>query len=119
MINRKDLMFLRHNEEKQLVGFSYEVIDKDSSPTNPEYHCFVADWTKCDGEGVWNMRVVLPRDRDADSNVYNFCYQMPRDGLPVELIAATGLKYYQLYLKEEIQRKSNFDFVLGELLRDM
>lgn len=119
MLKRKDLLFTRHNSDRQLVGFSYDVVDKDRNPSDEKYHCFCADWTKGTGEGVWNMRVVLPRDRDRDNQVYNFCYQMPRDGLPVELIAATGLKYYQLYLKEEIQTKSNFDFVLGELLKDM
>ena len=44
---------------------------------------------------------------------------MPKSGLPLELIAATGLKYFQLYLKEEIQNKTNFDFALSELLRGM
>lgn len=119
MIKRKELTNLRHDDERCLIGFSYDVVDKDRSPSDAERQCFSADWVKGVDEGVWNMRVVLPRDRDADSQVYNFCYQMPRDGLPVELIAATGLKYYQLYLKNEIQRKSNFDFVLGELLKDM
>lgn len=116
MIERKDLMFLRHDENKKLSGFSYKVAEKDGKREN---HLFDADWTKLEESGVWNMRVVLPKDKDSDSQVYNFCYKMPRDGLPIKLIAATGLKYYQLYLKEEIQRKSNFDFVLGELLRDM
>ena len=119
MLKRKELTNLKHDDERQLIGFSYDVVDKDRNPSDEKYNCFSADWTKGDGEGIWNMRVVLPRTRDADSQVYNFSYQLPRDGLPVELIAATGLKYFQLYLKDEIQKKSNFDFVLGELLKDM
>ena len=65
------------------------------------------------------MTIVLDRTRDADSQVYSFDYIMPKSGLPIGLIAATGLKYFQLYLKEEIQTKSGYDFALGEILRGM
>ena len=67
----------------------------------------------------WRMRIVLDRDRDKDSEVYSFGYIMPKSGLPLELIAATGLKYFQLYLKGEVQQKSNMDFVLGAMLEGM
>ena len=67
----------------------------------------------------WCMRVVLGRTRDKDSEMYNFGYIMPKDNLPLELIAATGLKYFQLYLKEEIQMKSNMDFAIGEITSNM
>lgn len=67
----------------------------------------------------WNMQIIFGRTRDKDSEVYNFCYVMPREGLPLELIAATGLKYFQLHLKQEIQAKSNLDFELGEILQGM
>ena len=67
----------------------------------------------------WNMQIVLGRTRDKDSEVYNFGYVMPRSGLPLELIAATGLKYFQLHIKEEVQQKSNMDFELGRILEGM
>lgn len=67
----------------------------------------------------WNMQIILGRTRDKDSEVYNFGYMMPRDNLPLELIAATGLKYFQLHVKEEVQAKSNMDFELGEILKGM
>lgn len=67
----------------------------------------------------WNMQIIFGRTRDKDSEVYNFGYVMPKDGIPLELIAATGLKYFQLQLKEEIQAKSNLDFQLGEILQGM
>ena len=63
----------------------------------------------------WNMQVVIDRTRDKDGEVYNFGYIMPRDDIPLELVAATGLKYFQLHIKEEVQMKSNLDFALGEL----
>lgn len=119
-VSKKFKLFnLKHNDVGVLVGFSCNIVDKERGQNEPEYHCFTADWTKGELEGEWNMRVILPRTRDADSQVYIFCYQMPKDGLPVELVVATGLRYYQLYLQQEIQMKSNFDFVLGELLRGM
>lgn len=67
----------------------------------------------------WTMRIVFDRTRDKDSEVYNFGYIMPRDNLPLELIAATGLRYFQLHIKEEVQAKSNMDFVLGNILQGM
>ena len=67
----------------------------------------------------WTMRIVFDRTRDKDSEVYNFGYIMPRDGLPLELIAATGLRYFQLHIKEEVQAKSNLDFELGNILQGM
>lgn len=67
----------------------------------------------------WNMQIIFGRTRDKDSEVYNFGYVMPKDNVPLELICATGLKYFQLHIKEEIQAKSNLDFELGEILQGM
>ena len=67
----------------------------------------------------WRMQILIDGTRDKDTEVYNFRYIMPRSNLPLELIAATGLKYFQLYIKEEIQLKSSLDFELGEILKGM
>lgn len=67
----------------------------------------------------WNMQIIFDRTRNKDSDVYNFGYIMPRDNLSLELIAATGLKYFQLYIKDEVQIKSNLDFDLGNILQGM
>lgn len=67
----------------------------------------------------WNMQIIFGRMRNKDSEVYNFGYVMPKDNVPLELICATGLKYFQLHIKEEIQAKSNLDFELGEILQGM
>lgn len=74
---------------------------------------------KEDNPAEWNMRIILDRTSRKDSDVYNFGYIMPRENLPLELIAATGLRYFQLYLKEEVQTKSNLDFIVGEIVRGM
>ena len=68
---------------------------------------------------VWTMMVVLRKTRDADSQVYNFSYQLPKPNMDLTMVAAIGLKYFQLYLKEEVQLKSNLDFTLGEITNGM
>ena len=71
-------------------------------------------------ERAWNMLIVLQgRAMEAESQVYNFAYVVPKDNLPLELIAAIGLKCFQLHLKEEIETKMNYDFILGEILSGM
>lgn len=106
-------------EGKNCVGFDYRVFDTSRAKDDPNGFCFEVRWRKAVEPGRWVMSIVLPRNRDCDSQVFNFDYQMPREGLDLTLIAATGLKYFQLYLKQEIQVKSNYDFVLGDLLKDM
>ena len=62
---------------------------------------------------MWTMQLVLERTRDKDSEVYGFTYVLPKANVSLELIAATGLKYLQLHIKEEVQMKSDLDFTLG------
>lgn len=104
-------------EGKDCIRFEYEVIEYDG---NKKCSCFIARYQRSSEDAKqWRMQVVLPRDRDCDSQVYTFDYILPKESMELTLIAAIGLKYFQLKLKEEIQQKSNWDFVLGELLKDM
>lgn len=115
MITLKDLK-QRVYEDKICIYFEYEIkIDKENK--------VVARFYKQRYHGSqpneWRMEVVTGRTRDKDSEVYNFGYVMPRNDLPLWLIAATGLRYFQLYIQEEVQAKTNLDFVLGEIVRGM
>lgn len=112
MIKLKDLSN-RVYSGKICSEFSYVLKDNKGKPK------FRADFAKGHEENEWQMHIVLNRTRDADSQVYTFGYIMPKSNLPLELIAATGLKYFQLYLKEEIQTKSEYDFMLGDVLNGM
>ena len=116
MLKLKDLS-LRTYLDKKCIGFSYTLKD------DKEEKAFTATFTNTDQlldqPKEWEMLIVLDRTRDADSQVYRFNYQMPKANLPLELIAATGLKFFQLYLKEEIQSKVAMDFLLGERLEGM
>ena len=111
MIKLKDLQN-RVYSGKQCVRFEYALLVEEDYV----YAKFEKQET---GLAEWNMQIVFGRTRDKDSEVYNFGYVMPREGLPLELIAATGLKYFQLHIKKEIQIKSNLDFELGDILQGM
>ena len=98
---------------KTCMRFEYNI-------KSDEDNYIVANFTrKGNNLAEWNMQIILKRTSRKDSDVYNFGYIMPRENLPLELIAATGLRYFQLYLKDEIQQKSNLDFALGEIVRGM
>ena len=118
MLSLKDLQN-RVYSGRECVEFSYDVVDISRAPNDKERNCFRAIWRKGEEYNEWHMRVIIDRTRDADSQVYNFGYIMPRSGLPLELIAATGLRYFQMYIQQEVQMKSNWDFVLGDILRGM
>lgn len=118
MIGRKELNN-RIYHGKECIRFDCSVVDKTSEAGGCE-ECFKATFNRAIKDSkLWSMIIVIPRDRDRDSQVYCFEYMLPKDGMPLELVAAIGLKYFQLKLKEEIQQKSNWDFVLGDLLKDM
>lgn len=112
MVTLKDLQN-RIYSGKQCVGFDY-IAKNEKGETQ-----FEARFRIGAEKNEWEMQIIFGRTRDKDSEVYNFGYIMPKSGLPLELIAATGLKYFQLYLKEEIESKVSHDFLLGEILKGM
>ena len=116
MLRLKDLQN-RVYSGKQCVRFEVPVQVADNKYVLAQFTKIVQDDTANSNE--WRMRVVLDRTRDKDSEVYSFGYVMPRNNLPLELIAATGLRYFQMYLKEEVQSKTNMDFYLGSILEGM
>lgn len=114
MIKFKDLQN-RVYSGKQCVRFEYGLMVNDQY-VYAQFHKRT-DPTALPNE--WSMQITFGRTRDKDNDVYQFVYAMPKDNLPLELICATGLKYFQLHLKEEIQVKSNLDFELGDILQGM
>ena len=111
MIRLKDLQN-RVYRGKNCIRFEYEYIyDIDSGKS------VFATFKKMPGEAsTWSMSVLLERTRDKDAEVYNFTYALPKDNVSLELVAAIGLRYFQLYLKEEIQMKTAMDFFIGEVI---
>lgn len=111
MIDLKQLIH-RVYKGKSCVAFDYVLSNEKGEQLLEARYTLV-------GENEWQMRIVFDRTRDADSQVYTLGYVMPRSGLPLTLIAATGLRYFQLYLKEEIQTKQFIDFSVGKATEGM
>lgn len=111
MISLKELAN-RVYDGKTCVGFDYRLKDEKGNVL------VSAQYTKR-APAEWWMRVIFDRTRDADSQVYNFGYKLPRDGMDLVIVCAVGLKYFQMYLKEEVQRKSLIDFAIGDVVKDM
>lgn len=109
MIRLKDLQN-RVYSGKNCIRFEYE-FDVDLNKTI----CVVFKRLS-DNANTWKMSIVLDRTRDKDSEVYNFMYALPKENVSLELVAAVGLRYFQLHIKEEVQMKSNMDFVIGEIV---
>lgn len=66
---------------------------------------------------VWMVRVIMPRTKYKDTQVYSVDMEMPKADLSLTLICETGLRAFQMLIKEEIQQKSYFDFSIGEIIR--
>lgn len=113
MITLRDLR--KTYEGRLCVSFEYDIVLDEENKITAKFH----KRKYKDFYTQWVMQIVIDRTKDKDSEIYNFAYVMPKENLPLELIAATGLKYYQLHLKEEIQLKSNLDFALGEITNGM
>lgn len=111
MIKLKELRNRKYNG-KECVAFEYDVIDNDLPQEQPL--CFTAMFRR-NGElkTLWTMQVVIPRDQSWDSQVYTIEYVLPKADMHLETVAAVGLKYFQMKLQEEIQKKSNWEFVIG------
>lgn len=111
MIRLKDLQN-RVYSGKSCIRFEYEFnIDQNKLIT--------AVFKRISETNTWKMSIVLERTRDKDSEVYNFMYALPKEDVTLELVAAVGLRYFQLHIKEEIQMKSNMDFIIGDIIKDV
>lgn len=68
----------------------------------------------------WQMQVVIDRmTMDCNDDIYRFGYVLPKEGIPLEMVAAIGLYSFQIVIKTEVQKKSNIDFALGDRLAGM
>ena len=113
MITLKELINRAYNESKECIEFEYSLKDKDDELFNAEFR------RSKESPLVWNMRVIFDRTINSDSQVYNFVYELPKTGMDLVMICAIGLKYFQMYIKEEVQLKSNIDFSIGDITNGM
>lgn len=119
MINLKDLIN-RVYSSKECVSFDMFMEDDSKSKNDSSRFMFEANYRRNPNNPLeWTMRVVLPRTRDNDHQIYEFDYVLPKSGLALTLIAAMGLKFFQLRLQEEIQMKSDWNFTIGDIIKDI
>ena len=113
MIKLKDLIN-RIYEHKRCIGFEIE-INKENLPKAKYLFKKLSELDK----PTWVLTVLIPRDRDKDTQVYNFSYEIPRDNIPLETVAGIGLRFFQLKIQEEVQQKSDLNFELSDVLQGM
>lgn len=112
MLRLKDLENRRYIG-KECHEFMYRIVNEKKE----EYA--TAMFRRGSQENEWIMKLTFERTRDSDSQHYHFGYIMPRAGIPLETIAATGLKYFQLFLTNEVQTKVDMGMVLSSVLEGM
>lgn len=105
---------------KTCVRFECDIPVADDDITDENVTIFFTRYDKVpDGQETWKCRIVMDATHIKDSDVYNFAYSMPKRGMPLETVAAFGLRCFQSYVKQEVQKLSNIDFAIGSMLEGM
>lgn len=117
MIKLKDLKN-REYKDKECVAFQYDLDLGKDDRAQEMYLQFHFQRTAKDSN-VWILTTKIARVEVADSQCYYIGYEMPRSGLPLELICATGLRYFKLQMQNEIQLRTNIDFSIGTVTEGM
>lgn len=121
MIKAKDLVN-RVYMDRRCIGFEYPMANPNIDPeeTGVEDRTIHLVFVSIDGDCKnWRLGVNIPRDEFEDGQAYAIRYEMPMKFMRIEVVAATGMKYLQAVLQQEIQRKTAIDFAMGELLEGM
>lgn len=117
MIKLKDLKN-REYKDKECVAFQYDLdLGKDD---RAQQVSLVFQFERASTEKqLWLLTTRIARTEAADTQCYYIGYEMPRKDLPLELICATGLKYFQLQMQSEMQLRTNVDFSIGSVTEGM
>lgn len=112
MIETKELSN-REYAGKECVGFTYSLIDKDDGSELME-----ARFKKIDPIS-WRCIIIFEKTPIANSQLYDFTFQLPKESILLNKICAIGLLYFQNNLKNEVQNKTIIDFAIGSKVGDM
>jgi len=119
MINAADLKNRENTEVRRIcTRFEYTAQLQDNVRQRFVFTRQATD-VPSSADKIWMMETYTPRTENKDTEHYYFTYVLPRAEMPLELVCATGLRYYQMYLKDEVQTKSDAEFELGQLIGDM
>lgn len=107
MIKAKDVI-LREYKDKECVAFAI-LLKTDEKR-------FAARYEKIEDK-TWGFIITLvDLVKYAAPQAYAFKYSVPKSNMPLEMIAAIGLSYWQNALLEEMQLKNELAFEIGELV---
>lgn len=108
----------RKYEDKEPMEFRYN-LDLGKDDRAQEMYLQFHFQRAAKDSNVWMLTTKIARVEAADSQCYYIGYEMPRSGLPLELICATGLRYFKLQMQSEIQLRTNIDFSIGAVTEGM
>lgn len=112
-IEEKDLK-QREYEDKECVAFVYDIVFGENEESRI-LRCFYHRVK----EKIWQLEVWDYCTANKSDVIYRWVYDMPKNNMSLKMICAFGLTRLQLQMKEEVQMKSEIDFTLSELLKDI
>lgn len=118
MIKLKEL---EHREYlgKKCIYFEYKCKTKDESGNDQILFVSRFAFNGNDDYDSWIMQIILLQSGMRESQVYTKEFVMPKKNLDLTLICATGLRYFQNCLKEEMMKKMLMDFAISDFTEGM
>lgn len=113
MLILKDLINRKY-VNKNCTSFEIEVKAEDriDYPTERLFFEKICDRQWC----LWTQ--ITMRDSNV-TQLYKIDYSIPKDSMPLNLIAAFGLRLFVGVLQSEVQYKSILEFSISEAIKDM
>lgn len=102
MIELKDLVLRRYNQERKCVGFTY-----DLNLESGLIQSFIFNQLS---SKVWKVETVF-----FDLDYKKLTFELPRENMDLIIIAAIGLNYFKMAIVNEIQEKQDIEFTIGEV----
>lgn len=107
MITAKDIV-LREYKDKECIAFTV-LIKLDEKHFAVRYENIY--------DNTWGFITTLTDyAKHAAPQVYAFKYTVPKSNMPLEMIAAIGLSYWQDSVMEEVQLKNELAFKINEMV---
>lgn len=105
-----------YDENKNCISFQYLLNIGRGEDGKDVFHKFYFEKVE---DYVWKLTTKIGRTDHSDSQMFEIAYKMPRNDLPLVLICATGLRYFGMHIKNEIQYRSLIDFAIGQVTEGM
>lgn len=118
MITLKELINRKYNEDKQCVGFEYELTVENEMGQPVKQSVYFTRKDELDVK-CWEVSMISKNHNINELKAYSIEYMVPVQNMKLETIAATGLRHLQYNIQQEIQYKSIIDFSIGNMIFDM